>query len=74
VSQQTVQAPAQTQVQAPEQTTVQTQVQAPAQATPSSVYTWPTAGAVLQRMPLSTATILVAICIALLAAAGMRRK
>jgi hypothetical protein len=72
VLQQTVQAPAQTQVQTTVQTPVQTVAQT--QATPSSVYTWPTAGAVLQRMPLSTATILAAIGVALLAAARLRRK
>ena len=72
VPQQTVQAPAQTQVQIPVQTQVQTQTQA--QANPSASYTWPTAGAVLQKTPVGTATILAAIGTAMLAAAAMRRK
>jgi hypothetical protein len=40
--------------------------------TPSS--TWPATGSVTQKSPVGIATILVAIGVNLLAAAGMRRK
>jgi hypothetical protein len=76
VSQQTVQAPAQTQVQTPVQTAAQTQASgATAAATPSSAYTWPAANVVPQpKTPVGIVTILAAIGVALLVAAGMRRK
>jgi hypothetical protein len=77
-SQQTVQAPAQTQV----QTVLQTQP--PAQATvagtaapanPTPSYTWPAAGATpQQRTPVGIATIIAAIGAVVLIAAGIRRK
>ena len=63
VSQETVQAPVQTQVSSAEVT-----------ANPSPSSTLPAAGAVTQKSPVGIATILAAIGASLLAAAGMRRK
>lgn len=65
--QQTVQAPMQTQVQAPAATA------APVNPTPS--YTWPASNAPVQpRTPVGIPTILAALCVALLAAVAIRRE